>query len=108
MNLTLIPARPLYWQAWDVEIYHTETREEIPAGEVTITENGPLRAAVTVETKISSTSWIKTTISLAAPAASSGSYIEFDNEIEWNETMKFLKVEFPVDIYNTEASYETQ
>lgn len=108
MSLTLITARPLYWQAWDVEIYYTQTRKEIPAGKVTITEKGPLRAAITVETEISSTSWIKTTISLAASCAGAGSYIEFDNEIEWNETMKFLKVEFPVDIYNTEASYETQ
>ena len=31
-----------------------------------------------------------------------------DSEVEWRETMKFLKVEFPVDIMNTEASYETQ
>lgn len=108
MNTRLTVIRPLYWQAWDVEIYHTESREEIPPGTVTITENGPLRAALTVEMKISSTSWIKTTISLAASAAGAGSYVEFDNEIEWNEKMKFLKAEFPVDVYNTEASYETQ
>lgn len=106
--MTLIPPRPLYWQAWDVEIYYTDSREEVPAGKVTITEKGPLRAVLTVETKISSTSRIKTQISLAASTAGAGSYIEFDNEIEWDETMKFLKVEFPVDIYNTEASYETQ
>ncbi|KAK3044736.1 hypothetical protein LTS18_000493 [Coniosporium uncinatum] len=31
-----------------------------------------------------------------------------DAEVEWRETMKFLKVEFPVDVVNTEASYETQ
>ncbi|KAF8475945.1 glycosyl hydrolases family 38 N-terminal domain-containing protein, partial [Kalaharituber pfeilii] len=107
-QLVIFDDKPLYWQAWDVEIYHLESREEIPAGKVTITENGPLRAAVVVETKISETSWIKTTISLATSAAGAGSYLEFDNEIEWNEKMKFLKVEFPVDIYNTEASYETQ
>lgn len=91
-----------------MEIYHLESRQEIPAGTVTILENGPLRASLLVETKISSTSSIKTTISLASSTASSGSYIEFDNTIEWNEKMKFLKVEFPVDIWNTEASYETQ
>ena len=91
-----------------MEVYHLESRKEVPAGTVTILENGPLRAALMVETKISSTSWIKTTISLTSSAASAGSYIEFENEIEWNEKMKFLKVEFPVDIWNTEASYETQ
>lgn len=71
---------------------------------VTITENGPLRAAVTVETKISAKSSIITTISLAASSAGAGSYVEFDNKIEWQETQKFLKVEFPVDVYNTEVS----
>lgn len=30
--------------------------------------------------------------------------MEFDNEIEWREDMKFLKVEFPVDVHNTEVS----
>lgn len=30
------------------------------------------------------------------------------SEVEWHEKWKFLKVEFPVDITNTEASYETQ
>ena len=71
-------------------------------------ESGPLRASVLVETQISDKSWIKTTISLAASAAGAGAYLEFDCEIEWREKMKFLKVEFPVDVYNTEASYETQ
>jgi len=30
------------------------------------------------------------------------------SEVEWREDKKFLKVEFPVDVRNTEASYETQ
>ena len=36
------------------------------------------------------------------------SIIETDAEVEWHETMKFLKVEFPTTITTTEASYETQ
>ena len=38
----------------------------------------------------------------------SGSTVECTAEIDWHETMKFLKVEFPVNVRNTEASYETQ
>jgi alpha-mannosidase len=36
------------------------------------------------------------------------SYVEATSTVEWKETMKFLKVEFPVDVVNNEASYETQ
>jgi alpha-mannosidase len=125
--------KPLYWQAWDVEVYHLESRQELPSSggsmgdaaeggasqvdegrlptmssRTQITDRGPHRVAVTTETKISKTSWIKTTISLAASIKGHPSSIEFESEVEWQETMKFLKVEFPVDIRSTEASYETQ
>jgi alpha-mannosidase len=59
---------------------------------------------VTTTTKISEKSWIKSTISLS----SENSYVEVSAEVEWHETMKFLKVEFPTNLNNTEASYETQ
>ena len=95
--------KPLYWQAWDVEVYHLETRRELPAGKVSIYETGPYRGSVLVETQISETSWIKTIISLQAAASSAGNSVEFDCEVEWREDMKFLKVEFPVDVHNTEV-----
>ena len=99
--------KPLYWQAWDVEVYHLESRKELEANKVTVTENSPYRVSLQIETQISDKSWIKTTMSLPA-VSTAASAIEFDAEIEWHETMRFLKVEFPVDIVNTEASYETQ
>ena len=108
-QLVIFDDKPLYWQAWDVEVYHLESRKELPSGVTKITENGPHRVSVLTETKISDESWIKTTISLAASkSGSEPSYIEMSSEVEWRENMKFLKVEFPVDIINTEASYETQ
>jgi len=100
--------KPLYWQAWDVEIYHLRSRKVLPSGKTTILDNGPHRVSVISETKISDESWIKTTIGLSATVGDESSYVEIESEIEWRETMKFLKVEFPVDISNTEASYETQ
>jgi alpha-mannosidase len=33
--------------------------------------------------------------------------VDCSAEVDWHENSKFLKVEFPVDIVNTEASYET-
>lgn len=107
-QLVIYDDKPLYWQAWDVEVYHLSSRNELSPSKVTITEDSIHRVSLQVETKISNESWIKTTLSLPAAVGNARSAIEIDAEIEWHETMKFLKVEFPVDIVNTEASYETQ
>lgn len=107
-QLVLYDDKPLYWQAWDVEVYHLRSREELKPSKVVIAEDGPHRVSLEIETKISDKSWIKTTLSLAAVVGDAPTSVEIDAEIEWRETMKFLKVEFPVDIVNTEASYETQ
>lgn len=107
-QLVLFDDKPLYWQAWDVEVYHLDSRQELSPSKVVISEDGPHRVSLNVETKISDKSWVKTTISLPAAIGNAPTSVEIDAEIEWQETMKFLKVEFPVDIVNTEASYETQ
>ncbi|KAL4969487.1 alpha-mannosidase [Aspergillus stella-maris] len=107
-QLVIFDDKPLYWQAWDVEVFHLESRKELQSGKPSIVENDPYRVSVVTETKISEKSWVKTTISLAAATEDKPSFVEFESEVEWQETMKFLKVEFPVDITNTEASYETQ
>jgi alpha-mannosidase len=97
--------KPLYWQAWDVEVFHLESRKELHASSnTTITSDKKHHASVTTTTKISDRSWIKSTITLIADS----SYVEVSAEVEWHETMKFLKVEFPTNLVNTEASYETQ
>lgn len=107
-QLVIFDDKPLYWQAWDVEVFHLDSRKELPAGHTSIIEQTAHRISLVTETKISEQSWIKTTISLAAAFEGQQSYVEVDAEVEWRESMKFLKVEFPVDIRNTEASYETQ
>ncbi|KAB5563455.1 glycosyl hydrolase family 38 domain-containing protein [Coniochaeta sp. 2T2.1] len=101
--------KPLYWQAWDVEVYHLDTRKELSSNSDTkISESKPHRVSVVTSTKISDLSSMKTTISLSAAVKGEQSYLSFTSEVDWHETMKFLKVEFPVDVRNTEASYETQ
>lgn len=109
-QLVIFDDKPLYWQAWDVEVFHLNSRKELHAdGASVITENGPHRVAVTTTTTISDKSSIKTTISLsAATDPDTPTYVETEAEVDWHETMKFLKVEFPVTVTNTEASYETQ
>lgn len=107
-QLVIFDDKPLYWQAWDVEVYHLDSRKVLSSGKTRIAENGPHRVSVVTETRISEKSWVKTTISLSATIEGQASYIEMESEVEWREIMKFLKVEFPVSVYNTEASYETQ
>lgn len=108
-QLVVFDDKPLYWQAWDVEVFHLNSRKELRASSRSeITEDSPFRVAVTTTTQISEKSWIKTTIALSAVINTASSYVEVDAEVEWHETMKFLKVEFPTTIKNTEASYETQ
>lgn len=107
-QLVIFDDKPLYWQAWDVEVYHLASRQELLPHKVSVTENSIHRVSLTVETKVSDKSWITTTLSLPAAVGTAPTAIEISAEIEWHETMKFLKVEFPVDIVNTEASYETQ
>ena len=100
--------KPLEWQAWDINAYHLDTRQELSTIRCTITESGPYKACVVTETQISDRSWIKTTISLAAAINDHPSFVELECEVEWHEDWKFLKVEFPVDVLSREASYETQ
>ncbi|KAK9421683.1 putative alpha-mannosidase [Seiridium unicorne] len=107
-QFVLFDDKPLYWQAWDVEVYHLDTRKELPSGQTKIHEDKEHRVSVVTETKISDESSIKSVLTLQAAFEGYESYVECTSHVDWHETMKFLKVEFPVDVTNTEASYETQ
>jgi alpha-mannosidase len=107
-QLVIYDDKPLYWQAWDVEVYHLQSRQELIPHKVSISESSIHRVSLTIETKISDKSSITTTLTLPAAVGSVRSAIEFSANVTWHETMKFLKVEFPVDIVSTSASYETQ
>ena len=105
-QFVLFDDKPLYWQAWDAEVYHLESRKELETIKSEISESGPDRVAVVVRVKVSEQSHVKTVISLAASLRDFPSFVEIECEVEWREKMKFLKVEFPVDVRNTEASYD--
>lgn len=107
-QLVIFDDKPLYWQAWDVEVYHLDSRKELTPGETKIFQKDAHKVSIVTETKISEKSWAKTYITLSAALKGQQSYVEVNSEVEWREDMKFLKVEFPVDVRNTEASYETQ
>ncbi|GAA5936917.1 hypothetical protein JCM1841_001406 [Sporobolomyces salmonicolor] len=105
--------KPLNWDAWDVDAFHLETKEEVNASSVKVIEDGPLRAAV-VATFHLGQSRIKATISLDAAAPSTRedalSLVRFDTEVEWHERHRFLKWEIPLNLTPTGdmATFENQ
>lgn len=98
---------PLFWEAWDVEVYHLDTRRELEYGQTRIHESKPHRITLVTDIRISDKSSMKSFISLSAALEKQQSQVECSAEVDWHENSKFLKVEFPVDIVSTEASYET-
>jgi alpha-mannosidase len=98
---------PLYWQAWDVEVYHLGTKRQLEYGATSIFEQKPYRVTLVTDIKISEQSSLKSYITLRAALKGQPSQVDCSAEVDWHENSKFLKVEFPVDIVNTEASYET-
>ena len=96
---------PINFEAWDVDIFHLEKRDEVAGAHTArLLEAGPLRAAVEFEYALSPNSWLKQTVSLTALSAR----LEFATEVEWQERRRFLKVEFPLEIHAEQATYEMQ
>lgn len=112
-QLVLFDDKPLYWQAWDVEVYHLNTRKELKPSSSRISCEELDVVGLTTTTHISDKSSISTTIYLrSGPSFRSGCepQISFHSTVSWHETQKFLKVEFPTTLLSNTgtASYETQ
>ncbi|KAF2221270.1 putative alpha-mannosidase I [Elsinoe ampelina] len=112
-QLVLFDDKPLYWQAWDVEVFHLESRQELKSNSRSrIVVSSSTRVSLETKTIISDKSSIFTTISLnhdpSDPDSLINSYVETTAEVDWHETMKFLKVEFPTTLRSQTATYETQ
>ncbi|OZJ02857.1 hypothetical protein BZG36_03218 [Bifiguratus adelaidae] len=95
---------PLFWDAWDVEIYHLEKFDTVDGGNVRILDHGPLRVSLVVEKKLSETSQLRQQINLNATSRR----IDFETEVDWDENRRFLKVEFAWNILADHAFYDTQ
>ncbi|XP_076122869.1 alpha-mannosidase 2C1 [Alosa pseudoharengus] len=97
---------PLYWDAWDVMDYHLQTRRPLvdvvkPAA---VLSSGGLRGSVSFSVRISDRSSITQEVILDAECP----YLKFSTQVEWAESHKFLKVEFPVRVRSPNATYEIQ
>lgn len=104
--------KPLSWQAWDTELYSVNQYEYLTNIEkIEVINESKDVCTVEVVVPISADCKIKSQISLkaVAPGTSGESKVDICTFVEnWNTRNKFLKVEFPVNVRNEFASYETQ
>ncbi|KAJ1729987.1 Glycoside hydrolase, 38 vacuolar alpha mannosidase [Coemansia biformis] len=95
---------PLFWDAWDIEIYSMEKYRSLDGAEVAISDRGPLVASLAVRVPISNDSVLTQTITLSGISPR----LDFDCDVDWHENRKCLKVSFTWDIHSEVATYETQ
>jgi alpha-mannosidase len=96
---------PNAWDAWDVDAFHLEKRLPLPgAVAARIVETGPLRVALTFDYALSAQSSLHQVVTLDAL----GARLNFACMVQWQETQKFLKVEFPLNVRAAFATYEIQ
>lgn len=96
--------KPLYFDAWDIDIYYQEQMEEIDELlEAVVEETGPLRAVLRLCWRFyDSTITQRITLYRDAPR------IDFRTEVDWQEQDVLLKVAFPVAIRAVRATYDIQ
>jgi alpha-mannosidase len=88
--------------AWDMDVYHLETRKTLPdAKSATVVEPGPLRAGLAFEVPFAPSHLV-----CRAFLAADSKHVEFECEVDWRHKHQFLKVEFPVMVRDTDATYE--
>lgn len=109
----LVDDEPLNYPAWDVEIYSLDKFKFISGGKVSILTNNKLESSVVVKHKISSESSMETVISIQGLTANTdlaqNNFVKFKCHVDWHETYKFLRVQFPTTIYTANhANFETQ
>ncbi|KAA6336346.1 hypothetical protein EZS27_015488 [termite gut metagenome] len=93
------------WPAWEI---FKETLDADPIAitdniEITITEQGPVRATLKVKRTYGQSTFIQY-ISLTNGA--DDDRIDITNEIDWNEANSLLKAEFPMNVVNEKATYD--
>jgi alpha-mannosidase len=95
---------PTHWDAWDLDSMYALTPVALDeAAEISVIAQGPLVGMVEVRRQLNLSPMVQQ-ISLRRGSRR----IEFDTEIDWQETHKMLKVAFPVSVYAHEAVHEIQ
>jgi len=95
---------PTNWDAWDLDSMYEATPVALDSmATVTVLDAGPLVARLQVKRMLNHSPMTQT-ITLRRGSRR----VEFHTVIDWNESHKLLKVNFPVNVYSTEALHEIQ
>ncbi|MBD2872065.1 alpha-mannosidase [Paenibacillus arenilitoris] len=96
--------RPSAFDAWEIDRrYRMSPVELADKADITVTADGPLFAAVRVERKLHQSRLVQ-----HIRIRSGSRRIEFDTTVQWNETNKMLRVDFPVRVHANESMQEIQ
>ena len=102
--LSLYEDRPANWDAWDIDIYYeNQLLENARVVKQEWLCDGPVRQGINQELRIGN-SKINQKIYLAA----NSKRLDFEIEVDWQETHKMLRVAFPVDVFSDTATFEIQ
>lgn len=95
---------PLAYEAWDIDAYYLEKAPTHPhLTSVELVEHGALRATIR-QTWEDDNYTITQHISLDRDSR----IIEFDTQVDWQESQHMLRVAFPVNVKAEQANYEIQ
>ncbi len=124
-RLQIFDDKPAVYDAWQLELYHLETMRDCPPAHkysivaqpaaVRRSHSSPryngkkevqesLRVEVKFERNIGAASSMIQTVRLDAASR----HLEFHCRVNWQEKHKVLKVLFPVDVKNMNATYDIQ
>lgn len=105
-RLVLYDDVPMFWCAWDTEVYAFEKKVEIgEAVESKIVEEGPLRSTLYLKyPRTKHGSLIEQYISVCSGSAR----IDFVTHVDWKESRKILRVVFDTEIRSAFANYHSQ
>ena len=100
--LTVSQDKPIHESAWNLELNYQKKMWTLDkADSVEVTEADEVRGVIRVVRTFN-----KSTITQDIILAADADYIDFDTRVDWYETEKILKAQFPVSVTNTYATYE--
>ena len=94
--------KPRNWEAWDVEEGYEREGEEIPADNIEVVEEGPLRASVRVTRR-----WRGSSIVQTYRLLSGSRRLDVETWVDWHERRVLLRALFPLNVRSHEATSET-
>ncbi len=94
---------PNQWDAWDVDEHYLRVATDETGVDAITTSQGPDSVSLTIERSFGA-STVTQVLTLRAGDAT----LWIDNDIDWHEQRKLLKLAFPLDVHADRVAAETQ